>query len=67
VKAHLLDHVGDVGLDEGEVLESHSEALVGRHVADRGIVVIRELLLSAMISSRPGWSVISTRIAGRLD
>jgi DNA helicase TIP49 (TBP-interacting protein) len=40
----LLDHVGDVGLDEGEVLESHSEALVGRHVADRGIVVIRELL-----------------------
>jgi hypothetical protein len=40
VNAHLLDCVSDVAPSEGEVLESPGEALVGRHVADRGVVVI---------------------------
>jgi hypothetical protein len=36
VKAHLLDHVGDVGPGEGEILESPSQAAIGSRVADRG-------------------------------
>jgi hypothetical protein len=36
VEAHLLDRVGNVGPGEGEVLESPSQAAVGRWVADKG-------------------------------
>jgi hypothetical protein len=39
VKAHLLDGVGNIGPSEVEVLESPNKALVGHHVADRGIVI----------------------------
>jgi hypothetical protein len=46
MQAHLLDGVGDVGPREGEVLERAGQALVGRHVGDRGPVVLRELRLS---------------------
>jgi hypothetical protein len=34
VEAHLLDRVDNVGPDEGEVLESPSQAAVGSRVAD---------------------------------
>jgi hypothetical protein len=34
VEAHLLDHVGDVRLGEGEVLESPSQDVIGSRVAD---------------------------------
>jgi hypothetical protein len=46
VKAHLLDDVGDVKSGEGKVPESPSKAPVGRHVADQGAAVIRDLRLS---------------------
>jgi hypothetical protein len=36
VEAHLLDHIGNVGLDKGEVLECPSQAAVGSRVADKG-------------------------------
>jgi hypothetical protein len=39
VKEHLLDDVGDVGLGEGEALESLDKTLVRHHV----VVVIGEL------------------------
>lgn len=39
VKEHLLDDVGDVGLGEGEALESPDKTLVRHHV----VVVIGEL------------------------
>jgi hypothetical protein len=42
----MLDDVGDVGPGEGEVLERAGEAPVGRHVADRGPVILKELRLS---------------------
>jgi hypothetical protein len=34
VEAHLLDHVGNIGPGEGEVLENHSHVAVGSPVAD---------------------------------
>jgi hypothetical protein len=34
VEAHLLDHVGNVGPGEDEVLESSNQAAVGSRVAD---------------------------------
>jgi hypothetical protein len=46
MQAHLLDGVGDVGPGEGELLEHAGQAPVGRHVGDRGPVVLRELRLS---------------------
>jgi hypothetical protein len=46
VQSHLLDDVGDVGPREGQVLEGAGQAPVGRHVGDRGPVVLRELRLS---------------------
>jgi hypothetical protein len=46
MQAHLLDGVGDVGPEEGEVLERVDQALVRRCVGDRGPVVLRELRLS---------------------
>jgi hypothetical protein len=36
VEAHLLDRVGNVEPDEGEVLEGPSQAAVGSQVADGG-------------------------------
>jgi hypothetical protein len=39
VEAHLLDHVGDVRPDEGEVLESPGQATVGSRIADKGFHV----------------------------
>jgi hypothetical protein len=36
VEAHLLDHVGNVGPSEGEVLKSPSQAAVGSRVTDGG-------------------------------
>jgi hypothetical protein len=36
VEAHLLDHVGNVGPGEGEVLESPSQTAVGSWVTDGG-------------------------------
>jgi hypothetical protein len=36
VEAHLLDRVGNVGLSEGEVLESPSQATVSNRVNDGG-------------------------------
>jgi hypothetical protein len=44
VQAHMLD--GDVGPEEGDVLERAGEAPVGRRVSDRGPVDLRELHLS---------------------
>lgn len=44
------DGVSDVGLGEFEVLEGTSEAPVGRHVVDRGPIVLRELCLSKACS-----------------
>jgi hypothetical protein len=35
VEAHLLDHVGNVGPGEGEVLESPSQAVIGSRVTGR--------------------------------
>jgi hypothetical protein len=37
VEAHLLDHVGNVVSDEGEVLESLGQAAVGSRVTNRGL------------------------------
>jgi hypothetical protein len=34
VEAHLLDHVGNVRPDKGEVLESPSQVVVGSRVTD---------------------------------
>jgi hypothetical protein len=36
VETHLLDRVGNVGLSEGEVLESPSQATVSNRVNDGG-------------------------------
>jgi hypothetical protein len=36
VEPHLLDHVGNVGPSECEVLESPSQAAVGSRIADGG-------------------------------
>jgi hypothetical protein len=36
VEAHLLDHVGDVRLGEGEVPKSPNQAAVGSQDVDRG-------------------------------
>jgi hypothetical protein len=36
VKALLLDRIGDVEPGEAVLLESHSEAPIGRHVVDLG-------------------------------
>jgi hypothetical protein len=46
VKAHMLDHIGDVGLGEGEILVSPSDAPVDCHADDRGTVVVGDLCLS---------------------
>jgi hypothetical protein len=46
VEAHLLDRVGNVGPDEGEVLESPSQAAIGSRVADGGPHVGGDLGLS---------------------
>jgi hypothetical protein len=46
VKAHLLNGVGNAEMRECQVLESASEALIGRHVNDQGPVVVGELRLS---------------------
>jgi hypothetical protein len=46
MKSHMLDHVGDVRSSEGEVMESPDEAPVGRHVVDRGSIVVGDLRLS---------------------
>jgi hypothetical protein len=46
VEAHLLDHVGDIGPDEGEVLESPGQAAVGSRVTDGGARVGGDLGLS---------------------
>jgi hypothetical protein len=53
VKAHLLDHVGDVEPGEGEVLESPSQAMVGNRVGDRGTHIGGDLGLT-MVGSRVG-------------
>jgi hypothetical protein len=45
VKAHLLDDIGNVGLGEGQILESAREAPVGCRVDDQWPVVLRELHL----------------------
>jgi hypothetical protein len=46
MQAHLLNDVGDVGPREGQVLEGIDQAPIGRHVDDRGSVILRELRLS---------------------
>jgi hypothetical protein len=46
VVAHLLDHVGNVGPGEGEVLENLSQAAVGSRVTGRGGHVRGDLGLS---------------------
>jgi hypothetical protein len=46
MQAHLLDSVGDVGPKEGQVMECTGQALVGRHVGDRGSIILIELCLS---------------------
>jgi hypothetical protein len=43
VETHLLDHVGNVGPGEGEVLESPSQAAVGSQVAN-GAPMLEETL-----------------------
>jgi hypothetical protein len=47
VEAHLLDHIGNVGPGEGEVLESPSQTTVGSQVTDGGPHVGGDLDLSA--------------------
>jgi hypothetical protein len=46
VESHLLDHVGDVRLGEGEVMKSPSQAPVGSQVTDMGTRVRGDLGLS---------------------
>jgi hypothetical protein len=46
VKAHLLDHVGNVKSGEGEVLESPDQVAVSSRVTDRGAHVRGDLGLS---------------------
>jgi hypothetical protein len=46
VEAHLLDHEGNVGPGEGEVLESPSQAAVGSRVAEGAPYVEGDLGLS---------------------
>jgi hypothetical protein len=46
VEAHLLYHVGDVRPDEGEILESPDQNVVGDRVIDGGAQVIGDLGLS---------------------
>jgi hypothetical protein len=40
MQAHLLNGVGDVRPEEGEVLERTGQALVGRRIGDRGPIVL---------------------------
>jgi hypothetical protein len=46
VEAHLLDHIGNVGPDEGEVLENPNQVAVGTWVMDGGAHVEGDLGLS---------------------
>jgi hypothetical protein len=46
MKAHLLNGVGNVGPEEGEVLERACQTPVRRCVGDQGLVVLREFRLS---------------------
>lgn len=45
VKAHLLDNIGDVGPNEGGILEIPNEAPVGHHIANQGVAVVGDLNL----------------------
>jgi hypothetical protein len=46
VDADLLDHIGDVGSGEGEILKNPDQAAVGNRVADGGARVEGDLGLS---------------------
>jgi hypothetical protein len=51
VEAHLLDHRGNVGPGEGEVLESPNKVAVGSRVANGGGLMSEETLAVAHAST----------------
>jgi hypothetical protein len=52
VEAHLLDCIGNVGLGEGEVLESPSQAAVGSRVTDGGPISEETSVFKSSTSQR---------------
>jgi hypothetical protein len=51
VEAHLLDHIGNVGPGEGEVLESPNKVAVGSRVANGGGGLMSEETLAVAHAS----------------